>query len=224
MDEGGGKYKRGLWTMEEDKLLIEYIREHGNGRWSRVSKITGLKRGGKSCRLRWINYLSPTVKKGDFSRDEEDLIVRLHKLLGNRWSLIAGRIPGRTDNRVKNHWNTHLSKKFEMKKGKNKFCSSSLSVARSHGQAVETQKVFPQLNSIVQVNNIDSNGGVNSRPVVAGVDSLCATDTSSTQVTQQPILSDFMNGDFWFWDDHSFKSLSSILEYPNGDYPPHFVL
>ncbi|KAF6175816.1 hypothetical protein GIB67_003304 [Kingdonia uniflora] len=114
--EGGGKHKRGLWTLEEDKLLMEYIREHGNGRWSRVSKITGLKRGGKSCRLRWINNLSLTVKKGNFSKDEEDIIIRLHKLLGNRWSLIAGRIRGRTGNQIKNHWNTHLSKKFEIKK------------------------------------------------------------------------------------------------------------
>ncbi|CAN6578340.1 unnamed protein product [Malus baccata var. baccata] len=79
-------------------------------------------RCGKSCRLRWMNYLSPNVKRGDFSEEEDDLIIRLHKLLGNRWSLIAGRVPGRTDNQVKNHWNTHLSKKLGVnsKKGKTK--------------------------------------------------------------------------------------------------------
>ncbi|KAF6163290.1 hypothetical protein GIB67_025154 [Kingdonia uniflora] len=73
----------------------------------------GLKRCGKSCRLRWLNYLRPDIKRGNFSEEEEDLIIRLHKLLGNRWSLIAGRLPGRTDNEIKNYWNTNLSKKVQ---------------------------------------------------------------------------------------------------------------
>uniref|UniRef100_A0A0D3BCY6 Uncharacterized protein n=1 Tax=Brassica oleracea var. oleracea TaxID=109376 RepID=A0A0D3BCY6_BRAOL len=67
----------------------------------------------KSCRLRWLNYLKPTIKRGKLSSDEVDLLLRLHKLLGNRWSLIAGRLPGRTANDIKNYWNTHLSKKHE---------------------------------------------------------------------------------------------------------------
>ncbi|KAL9166985.1 hypothetical protein ABFS82_05G066700 [Erythranthe guttata] len=60
-----------------------------------------------------MNYLRPGIKRGNISEDEEDLIVRLHGLLGNRWSLIAGRLPGRTDNEIKNHWNTHLLKKLK---------------------------------------------------------------------------------------------------------------
>ncbi|KAJ4829082.1 hypothetical protein Tsubulata_030983 [Turnera subulata] len=67
-----------------------------------------------------MNYLSPSVKHGDFSEQEDDLIIRLHKLLGNRWSLIAGRVPGRTDNQVKNHWNTHLSKTLGVNNAKRK--------------------------------------------------------------------------------------------------------
>ncbi|KAL5813886.1 hypothetical protein ACOSQ4_024527 [Xanthoceras sorbifolium] len=121
MEGRSSEYKKGLWTVEEDKILADYIRVHGKGKWNRVAKVTGLKRCGKSCRLRWINYLSPNVKRGNFSQEEDDLIIRLHNLLGNRWSLIAGRVPGRTDNQVKNHWNTHLSKKFEAgRKGKRK--------------------------------------------------------------------------------------------------------
>ncbi|CAM8973549.1 hypothetical protein QQ045_028965 [Rhodiola kirilowii] len=108
---GSHPHKRGLWTEEEDKILMEYVEVHGKGQWNRIAKKTGLKRCGKSCRLRWVNYLSPNVKKGNFTEEEEDLIIRLHKLLGNRWSLIAGRVPGRTDNQVKNYWNTHLSKR-----------------------------------------------------------------------------------------------------------------
>lgn len=74
---------------------------------------SGLLRCGKSCRLRWVNYLKPGIKRGNFTTEEEDLIVRLYNLLGSRWSLIAGRIPGRTDNEIKNYWNTHLLKKLK---------------------------------------------------------------------------------------------------------------
>ncbi|KAI8526402.1 hypothetical protein RHMOL_Rhmol13G0304600 [Rhododendron molle] len=104
--------KRGPWTAEEDEVLGNYIRKEGEGRWRTLPKRAGLLRCGKSCRLRWMNYLRPNVKRGHIAPDEEDLILRLHRLLGNRWSLIAGRIPGRTDNEIKNYWNTHLSKKL----------------------------------------------------------------------------------------------------------------
>ncbi|XP_010542466.1 PREDICTED: transcription repressor MYB5 [Tarenaya hassleriana] len=112
---GGGntmKMKRGAWTEEEDEKLVRCIEKEGEGKWRTMPKRAGLLRCGKSCRLRWMNYLRPSVKRGHISPDEEDLILRLHRLLGNRWSLIAGRIPGRTDNEIKNYWNTHLSKKL----------------------------------------------------------------------------------------------------------------
>ncbi|KAK1551122.1 hypothetical protein Q3G72_030641 [Acer saccharum] len=103
---------RGAWTAHEDEILRDYINIHGEGKWRTIPKEAGLKRCGKSCRLRWLNYLKPDIKRGNISQDEEDLIIRLHKLLGNRWSLIAGRLPGRTDNEVKNYWNTTLKKKL----------------------------------------------------------------------------------------------------------------
>nr|AKA59790.1 MYB19 [Scutellaria playfairii] len=104
--------KRGPWSTKEDTLLANYIHQHGEGQWRSLPKQAGLLRCGKSCRLRWMNYLRPGIKRGNISEDEEDLIVRLHGLLGNRWSLIAGRLPGRTDNEIKNYWNTHLLKKL----------------------------------------------------------------------------------------------------------------
>ncbi|XVF34613.1 hypothetical protein REPUB_Repub18cG0074200 [Reevesia pubescens] len=112
------KPKRGLWKPEEDLILKNYIETHGEGNWATVSKRSGLMRGGKSCRLRWKNYLRPNIKRGGMSKEEEDLIIRMHNLLGNRWSLIAGRLPGRTDNEVKNYWNTHLNKKSILGKRK----------------------------------------------------------------------------------------------------------
>ncbi|CAN6486969.1 unnamed protein product [Victoria cruziana] len=102
---------KGAWTAEEDRRLSQYIKVHGDKKWRSIPARAGLNRCGKSCRLRWLNYLRPDIKRGNISEDEEDLIMRLHNLLGNRWSLIAGRLPGRTDNEIKNYWNTHLSKK-----------------------------------------------------------------------------------------------------------------
>ncbi|KAJ4951912.1 hypothetical protein NE237_028744 [Protea cynaroides] len=103
---------KGAWTAEEDQKLAQYIEVHGAKKWKLVAIKAGLNRCGKSCRLRWLNYLRPNIKRGNISDQEEDLILRLHKLLGNRWSLIAGRLPGRTDNEIKNYWNSHLSKKI----------------------------------------------------------------------------------------------------------------
>nr|QDL88472.1 trichome differentiation protein GL1-like isoform X1 [Cymbidium ensifolium] len=102
---------KGTWSLTEDKLLTAFVTTYGEGKWTTVPYKAGLKRSGKSCRLRWLNYLRPNVKRGNFSEAEDDLIIRLHKLLGNRWSLIAGRLPGRTDNEIKNYWNTTLRKK-----------------------------------------------------------------------------------------------------------------
>ncbi|KAK2365394.1 myb-related protein [Trifolium repens] len=104
---------RGPWTSREDALLTKYIQAHGEGLWRSLPKRAGLLRCGKSCRLRWMNYLRPDIKRGNITPDEDDLIIRMHSLLGNRWSLIAGRLPGRTDNEIKNYWNTHLSKKLK---------------------------------------------------------------------------------------------------------------
>ncbi|CAN6289692.1 unnamed protein product [Urochloa humidicola] len=104
--------KRGRWTAEEDEILASYIAKHGEGSWRSLPKNAGLLRCGKSCRLRWINYLRADVKRGNISKEEEDVIIKLHATLGNRWSLIASHLPGRTDNEIKNYWNSHLSRQI----------------------------------------------------------------------------------------------------------------
>ncbi|POO02894.1 GAMYB transcription factor [Trema orientale] len=104
--------KRGQWTPEEDNKLSSYIAQHGTRNWRLIPKNAGLQRCGKSCRLRWTNYLRPDLKHGQFSEAEEQTIVKLHSIVGNRWSIIAAQLPGRTDNDVKNHWNTKLKKKL----------------------------------------------------------------------------------------------------------------
>ncbi|WCJ43838.1 MYB-like transcription factor 4 [Euphorbia peplus] len=114
-----GETNKGAWTAIEDKILVAYIKANGEGQWRNVPMRAGINRCGKSCRLRWLNYLRPDIKRGNISHDEEDLIIRLHNLLGNRWSLIAGRLPGRTDNEIKNYWNTTLAKKATISQSKN---------------------------------------------------------------------------------------------------------
>ncbi|KAG8643146.1 transcription factor MYB33 isoform X2 [Manihot esculenta] len=103
--------KKGPWTSAEDEILIEYVKKHGEGNWNAVQKHSGLFRCGKSCRLRWANHLRPNLKKGSFTQEEEQLIIELHAKMGNKWARMAAHLPGRTDNEIKNYWNTRIKRR-----------------------------------------------------------------------------------------------------------------
>ncbi|XP_014499570.1 transcription factor MYB4-like [Vigna radiata var. radiata] len=108
--------RKGTWTPEEDKKLIAYVTRYGHWNWNLLPKFAGLERCGKSCRLRWLNYLRPNIKRGNYTKEEDDTIIKLLQSLGNRWSAIAAQLPGRTDNEIKNYWHTNLKKRYQLLK------------------------------------------------------------------------------------------------------------
>ncbi|XVF42431.1 hypothetical protein PTKIN_Ptkin01aG0362400 [Pterospermum kingtungense] len=133
------------WTEEEDRLLKKCIDQYGEGKWHMMPLLAGLNRCRKSCRLRWLNYLRPNIKRGNFAQDEEQLIIKLHKHLGNRWSLIAKRLPGRTANDVKNYWNCHLTKKLY---------AQGITKHEDHQKEINVEILRPQPGSIAKAGSI----------------------------------------------------------------------
>ncbi|XP_066314596.1 MYB-like transcription factor EOBI [Miscanthus floridulus] len=103
--------RKGPWTLEEDLILVNYISQHGEGSWDNLAREAGLNRNGKSCRLRWLNYLRPGVRRGSITAGEDTVIRELHARWGNKWSKISKHLPGRTDNEIKNYWRTRIQKK-----------------------------------------------------------------------------------------------------------------
>ncbi|KMT13371.1 hypothetical protein BVRB_4g084080 [Beta vulgaris subsp. vulgaris] len=150
---------KGAWTKEEDDRLVNYIKSHGEGCWRSLPKAAGLQRCGKSCRLRWINYLRPDLKRGNFTEEEDELIINLHSLLGNKWSLIAAKLPGRTDNEIKNYWNTHIKRKL-LSRGidpqTHRVLNSSTTIATPTANTIATTKIAVSNNYYNNDNN-DSN-------------------------------------------------------------------
>ncbi|XP_075107264.1 uncharacterized protein LOC107800820 isoform X2 [Nicotiana tabacum] len=122
---------KGAWSPEEDQKLKSYIMRYGIWNWNHMPKFAG--RTGKSCRLRWVNYLSPDVKRGPFSMEEVEIVVKTYQELGNRWSAIAARLPGRIDNEVKNFFHTHLKKHLGVLKSTTRARSNKRELKKTKG-------------------------------------------------------------------------------------------
>ncbi|KAG7653260.1 Myb domain [Arabidopsis suecica] len=233
--------KKGPWSAEEDRILINYISLHGHPNWRALPKLAGLLRCGKSCRLRWINYLKPDIKRGNFTPQEEDTIINLHQILGNRWSAIAAKLPGRTDNEIKNVWHTHLKKRLhhnnQDQNNKEYFVVSTTTSERptspqqqSSSSAEISEITTSGNNNDISNNNKDS--ATSSEDVLAIIDesfwsevvSLMDCNISGDEKNEEKIenwegsldrndkeYSKLFNHDMDFWFDHLTSISSSIV-------------
>ncbi|KAI4386012.1 hypothetical protein MLD38_003988 [Melastoma candidum] len=135
--------RKGPWTEQEDLQLVGFVRLFGDRRWDFIAKVSGLNRTGKSCRLRWVNYLQPGLKRRKMTPQEEQLVLELHNKWGNRWSRIARKLPGRTDNEIKNYWRTYTRKKAQTKKRGAASPASSSSTCASSASNIPSADTLP---------------------------------------------------------------------------------
>ncbi|KAF3683338.1 Transcription repressor MYB6 [Capsicum annuum] len=178
--------KKGPWTNEEDKKLIHFILNNGQCCWRAVPKLAGLLRCGKSCRLRWTNYLRPDLKRGLLSEYEEKMVIDLHAQLGNRWSKIASHLPGRTDNEIKNHWNTHIKKKLKKMgidpvthKPLSTITNDQTNILEQENQPIQQEKVEDQ-STMIEIKAEDDNNNSNNDNNT--METSCANNFDSTIV------------------------------------------
>ncbi|KAM0028333.1 putative transcription factor MYB-HB-like family [Helianthus debilis subsp. tardiflorus] len=208
--------KKGPWSREEDEILVDYINKHGHPNWRALPKLAGLLRCGKSCRLRWTNYLRPDIKRGNFSKEEEETIIQLHTVMGNRWSAIAARLPGRTDNEIKNVWHTHLKKR--VKPNPNDANTSGFQQTKEESEVDGVGSSLSESNSRSQTsyNQIDS-----PQPSCTDISSV-TTSRNDNLCMEDMVLENFPEMDDEFWSEvFSGENSGEVLaEHENiGQHP-----
>ncbi|KAK9067303.1 hypothetical protein SSX86_014629 [Deinandra increscens subsp. villosa] len=150
---------KGQWNSQEDRLLVQLVKQHGDSKWSRIAeKLPG--RIAKQCRDRWQNHLRPDITKDAWSEEEDKLLIAIHKEVGNKWSEIARRLPGRSENTIKNHWNATKRRQLSSRRrGKTKYQS----LLQEYIRSVPSSSTSEDQINIQQ--NIDKNSQVGNAPI-----------------------------------------------------------
>ncbi|XP_022861921.1 transcription factor MYB61-like [Olea europaea var. sylvestris] len=216
------KLRKGLWSPEEDEKLIKHITKYGHGCWSSVPKLAGLQRCGKSCRLRWINYLRPDLKRGTFSLEEENLIIELHAVLGNRWSQIAAQLPGRTDNEIKNLWNSSIKKKLRQR-GIDPNTHKPISEVENEEKASPSSKNNEKASEgISELTLVDSG---NSRKINSSLDHypLIQNNSSNLAPTHEFFMNKFVASHESSTTDNKPSDLSEYVSFQQLNYSPNNI-
>ncbi|KAL1190405.1 Transcription factor MYB87 [Cardamine amara subsp. amara] len=185
--------KKGPWSPEEDAVLKSYIEKYGTGNnWISLPQRIGIKRCGKSCRLRWLNYLRPNLKHGGFTDEEDYIICSFYITIGSRWSIIASQLPGRTDNDIKNYWNTRLKKKLLSKQVK-AFHHQQLNVKFERGTTSNMSSSSSQ-NQILMLH--DENTNKTSYNQVVDPSSITSFAMEEQSMIKNPVLESLSNWDY----------------------------
>ncbi|GAB2269833.1 hypothetical protein Dimus_004750 [Dionaea muscipula] len=142
---GKGKKKKkynvvkGQWTIDEDRLLVQLVERYGVRKWSQIAQLLN-GRIGKQCRERWHNHLRPDIKKDVWSEEEDKILIEAHAEIGNKWAEIAKRLPGRTENSIKNHWNATKRRQFSRRKCRSKYPRQS-SLLQEYIKGLNIEKI-----------------------------------------------------------------------------------
>ncbi|CAM8886094.1 unnamed protein product [Rhodiola kirilowii] len=200
--------RRGPWTFDEDTMLIQYIASNSEGHWNLLARSSGLKRTGKSCRLRWLNYLKPDVKRGNLTPQEKSIISDLHSKWGNRWSKIAQHLPGRTDNEIKNYWRTRVQNQARELKRAESDRFLDLCVTTSHQKIEDITRDFTVSNS---QNTEDHHWKFSSSPRSSAFPSQGGSNRNSTLLPVPEQTSSV--------SDHHLKSPSADSQLYSYKYP-----
>ncbi|KAI7754649.1 hypothetical protein M8C21_030928 [Ambrosia artemisiifolia] len=222
--------RKGPWTEQEDVQLVSFVNMFGDRRWDFIAKVSGLKRSGKSCRLRWVNYLHPGLKRGKMTPQEEHLIVELHSKWGNRWSRIARKLPGRTDNEIKNYWRTRMRKKAQEKK-RALSQSPSLSNSSAYSSITSNPTVDSMPMTETKERSFYDTGGIEMVTITKGKSNNKETKCTATSVNSTCEGQEGYNSMDEIWQDmdlleddgikHVFGTYSEIAPPPIWDYSLH---
>ncbi|MCD7473096.1 hypothetical protein HAX54_014686 [Datura stramonium] len=202
--------RKGPWTEQEDLQLAFYVNLFGDRRWDFLAKISGLRRTGKSCRLRWVNYLHPDLKRGKMTPQEECLILELHSKWGNRWSRIAREVPGRTDNEIKNYWRTHMRKKAQVERKKK---ASIISPSSSFSNSSSFYSNSPDVNFMPISENKERN---TMDDIWKDIELSEENETMSKAIMPSPIW-DYCPNTLWMTDEEETKMFPKFYYLDNQD-------